>query len=104
MLMTEPSQVWVVRTAMKDLHGWYYVGVETENEARGSVAKKRQGERITGAKRIKNIEHVNAHEFRPVPIGDYWGPLIPESFETVSATSKRAQYRIFCCHQRETGA
>ena len=78
MLMTEPSQVWVVRTAVKDLHGWYYVGVETENEARGIVGKKRQGERITGAKRIKNVDHVNAHEFRPVPIGDYWGPLIPE--------------------------
>jgi hypothetical protein len=41
MVMTELSHVWVVRTAMRDLHGWYYVGVETESEAHGLVAKKR---------------------------------------------------------------
>jgi hypothetical protein len=42
--MTEPSHVWVVRTSMRDLHGWYYVGVETESEAHGLVGKKRQGD------------------------------------------------------------
>ena len=62
----------------RDLHGWYYVGVETESEAHGLVGKKRPGETFIGAKRIKNVEHVKAHELRPVPIGDYWGPLIPE--------------------------
>ena len=76
--MTEPSHVWVVRTSMRDLHGWYYVGVETESEAHGLVGKKRPGETFIGAKRLKNVEHVKAHELRPVPIGDYWGPLIPE--------------------------
>jgi hypothetical protein len=76
--MTEPSHVWVVRTSMRDLHGWYYVGVETESEAHGLVGKKRQGETFIGAKRIKNVEHVRAHELRPVPIGDFWGPSIPE--------------------------
>ena len=76
--MTEPSHIWVVRTSMRDLHGWYYVGVETESEARGLVGKKRQGETIMGAKHIRNVEHVKAHELRPVPIGNYWGPLIPE--------------------------
>jgi hypothetical protein len=50
--MTEPSHVWVVRTSMRDLHGWYYVGVETESEAHGLVGKKRQGETFIGAKRI----------------------------------------------------
>jgi hypothetical protein len=60
------------------MHGWYYVGVETESEARGLVGKKRQGETIMGAKHIRNVEHVKAHELRPVPIGNYWGPLIPE--------------------------
>ena len=44
----------------------------------GLVGKKRQGETFIGAKRIKNVEHVKAHELRPVPIGDYWGPLILE--------------------------
>jgi hypothetical protein len=77
-LMTEPSHIWVVRTSMRDLHGWYYVGVETESEAHGLVGKKRPGETFIGAKRIKNVEHVKAHELRPVPIGNYWGPLIPE--------------------------
>ena len=77
-LMTELSHVWIVRTAMRDLHGWYYVGVETESEAHGLVAKKRPGETFIGAKHIRNVEHVKAHELRPVPIGPYWGPLIPE--------------------------
>jgi hypothetical protein len=77
-LMTEPTHIWMVRTSMRDLHGWYYVGVETESEAHGLVGKKRPGETFIGAKRIKNVEHVKAHELRPVPIGNYWGPLIPE--------------------------
>ena len=68
--MTELSHVWVVRTSMRDLHGWYYVGVETESEARGLVGKKRQGETIMSAKHIRNVEHVKAHELRPVPIGN----------------------------------
>ena len=61
-----------------DGDGWYHVGVETESEARGLVGKKRQGETIMGAKHVRNVEHVKAHELRPVPIGNYWGPLIPE--------------------------
>ena len=68
----------VIFSTKWDLHGWYYVGVETESEAHGLVGKKRPGETFIGAKRIKNVEHVKAHELRPVPIGDYWGPLIPE--------------------------
>ena len=47
--MTEPSRIWVVRTSMRDLHGWYYVGVETESEAHGLVGKKRPGETFIGA-------------------------------------------------------
>ena len=76
--MAELSHIWMVRTSMRELHGWYYVGAETESEARGLVQKKRQGEIIVGAKHIRNVEHVRAHELRPVPIGPYWGPLIPE--------------------------
>jgi hypothetical protein len=77
--MTEPSHVWVVCTSMRDLHAWYYVGAETESEARGLVGKKRPGETFIDAKRVKNVEHVKAHELRPVRIGDHWrGPLIPE--------------------------
>ncbi|MGB3656354.1 MAG: hypothetical protein WBA14_00270 [Pseudolabrys sp.] len=80
--MTELSHIWIVRTSMGDLHGWYYVGVETESEARGLVAKKRHGETFRDAKHIRNVEHVKAHELRPVAIGPYWGPSIPE-VETV---------------------
>ena len=76
--MAELSHIWIVRTSMGDLHGWYYVGVETESEARGLVVKKRHGETFRDAKHIRNVEHVKAHELRPVPIGPYWGPLIPE--------------------------
>jgi hypothetical protein len=47
-------------------------------ETAGLVGKKRQGETIMGAKHIRNVEHVKARELRPVPIGNYWGPLIPE--------------------------
>ena len=30
--MTELSHIWTVGGSMGDLHGWYYVGVETESE------------------------------------------------------------------------
>ena len=50
----------------------------SESEARGLVAKKRHGETFRDAKHIRNVEHVKAHELRPVPIGPYWGPLVPE--------------------------
>ena len=76
--MTEPSHVWVVRTSMGHLQGWYYAGVETESEARGLVGKKRPDEKFIGAKHVKNVDHVKAHELRPVPIGDYWGRSMPE--------------------------
>ena len=72
--MTEPSHIWMVRTSMRELHGWYYVGVETESEARGLVQKKRHGETIVGTRHIRNVEHVKAHELRPVPIGPYGDP------------------------------
>jgi hypothetical protein len=76
--MTEPVNVWIVRTAINGLHGWFYVGVENEEEARQITTEKRDGEHIVGAKRVRNVDHVKNGEFRPVPIGDYWGPLIPE--------------------------
>ena len=38
--MTELSHIWIVRTSMGDLHGWYYVGVETESEARGTRSEE----------------------------------------------------------------
>ena len=76
--MSEPTEVWIVRTMRGDLHGWYYVGVEAGNEARRVATERRPDEKITGAKRVKNVEHVKADGFRAVPIGDYWGPLIPD--------------------------
>ena len=44
--MTELSHIWIVRTSMGNLQGWYYVGVETESEARGPNKSKRFGPRI----------------------------------------------------------
>ena len=75
--MSEPTQVWIVRTKMRGLHGWYYVGVETESEARRITTEKAPDENIVGAKRVKNVDHVKQNHFRAVDIGDYWGPLIP---------------------------
>ena len=74
--MKESDRVWVVRTGLNELHGWYYVGVEKEEEARRTTAEKCPDEKIKGAKRVKNVEHVQNGEFCPVPIGDYWGPSI----------------------------
>ena len=37
--MSESKEVWIVRTAFNDLHGWHYVGVEEEDEARRIVAE-----------------------------------------------------------------
>ena len=72
--MAELSHIWMVRTSMRELHGRDHVGAETESEARGLVQKKRQGETIVGAKHIRNVEHVRAHELRPVQTGPHWGP------------------------------
>ncbi len=72
--MSEPTQVWIVRTKM----GFCYVGVETESEACRIIAERQHGEEIIGAKRVRNVDHVKQGEFRPVPIGDYSGPLIPD--------------------------
>ena len=44
--MTEPSRIWVVRTSMRDLHGWYYVGVETESEAHRTRREETTGRDI----------------------------------------------------------
>ena len=43
--MTELSHIWIVRTSMGDLHGWYYVGVETESEARELERRNDTGRR-----------------------------------------------------------
>ena len=75
--MSEPTKVWIVRTKMGDLHGWYYVGVETEREARRITTERLPDEKIVEAKLVKNVDHVKQDQFRPIPIGDYWGPPIP---------------------------
>jgi hypothetical protein len=76
--MTEPDQIWIVRTASGNLHGWYYVGAESEEKARQIIAGILPSEQIIGAKQVRNVEHVRRHEIRTVPIGNYWGPLIPD--------------------------
>jgi hypothetical protein len=83
----QPSEVWVVRTAFNFLHGWYYAGVEAEDEARRLVEEQRPGERIIGAKRVGNVDRVENGGFRPVPIGEYWGSLT-SSVEILAAEAR----------------
>jgi hypothetical protein len=75
--MSEPSQIWVIRTEIGELRGWFYAAVETEEEARSLTESRRPGETIIGTKLVKNVERILSGSFCPVPIGDYWGPAIP---------------------------
>ena len=74
--MSEPAQIWLIYTKMGDLPGWYYVGVETESEARRMTTERRPNENIIEAKPVNNVDHVKQDEFRPFsPITDYRGPF-----------------------------
>ncbi len=61
--MSEPALVWIVYTKLGDLHGWYYVGVEKESEARRITTKQVPDEKIIAAKRVKNVDHVKQGQF-----------------------------------------
>jgi hypothetical protein len=61
---------------MNDLYGWFYVGVETKEEALEITRKERAGETILGAKRLENVGHVGKGDFRPFPVGQHWDNLI----------------------------
>ena len=74
----EPQRVWVVRTRLNELEGWFYAGEETRAKAVAAAKKTRNGERVIDAKKIKNVEHVKRGEFRQVPTGDWWGKVFPD--------------------------
>jgi hypothetical protein len=78
--MGEPEKIWIVCTKLGDLYGWFYAAVSTEDEARGLAKdRRREGEEIIAAKSVRNVDHITAGTFCPVPMSDpYTGPLIPD--------------------------
>jgi hypothetical protein len=76
--MSEPTHVWVVKTENGHLHGWYYAAAPTKSDAEKKVAKKYSGETVVASREVKNVDHVQPEEVKPVPVGHYSGPLIPD--------------------------
>jgi type I restriction enzyme S subunit len=62
-----------------ELHGWFYVGADTETEARRLIQAARPDQIVHAVERVKNVEHVKNGEVRSLGVGDpYTGPLIPQ--------------------------
>jgi hypothetical protein len=70
-----PEYVWMVATELSGNTRYWYAGAETEEEAIAMIAVPAIGEPVTDAKRIRNVEGVQANEWRLCPQGsppDSW--------------------------------
>jgi hypothetical protein len=76
-VIEKPSEVRAIYKALGHLRGWYYVALDTEDDAKQLIEKAKPGEEVVDAKRVRNLDDLRRGEYCPVYSGPYQGPACP---------------------------
>jgi hypothetical protein len=72
-----PRNVWVVQMKSDGFVRYFYVGMNTEDQARRAVSARYPGDEVGDARLVGNFEGVEKYEVREIQGGVYRGPAIP---------------------------
>ena len=72
-----PRNIWVVQVKSDGFVRYFYVGMNTEDQARRAVSARYPGEVVGDARLVGNSQGVEKYEVREILGGVYRGPAIP---------------------------